>query len=117
MEYPSAVDAGAVIGGLVGLVLGYDQSTELATSAATYLNNTSHLLAPVTAFAQLGISVLGTAVATVCGAAVGAFAGFIAPLPYYVCISQDPEKVPTYSNLKQALERQIELTNTRLEPA
>jgi len=38
---------GAIAGGLAGLVLGYDQTAEWATNVAQYMNNASHLWAPV----------------------------------------------------------------------
>ncbi len=104
-----SVGGGAVVVGLAGLILGYDQVTELATNVADYMNNASHLLAPITGVVQTGISIVGTAATTVMGAIGGAVGGVMLSLPYmipkYPLGTED--HVKRYKSLEAALEKAI----------
>lgn len=97
------IGVGAIGGGIVGLLFGYDQMTEWATNTATYMNNTSHLWAPITGTVQLGISVLGTGITTVIGVVVGAIGGAVISLPYLAIKIPLANKVSAYESLEQAL--------------
>ena len=98
---------GAIALGLAGLVLGYDQTTEWATQAADYMNNTSHLWAPVTGVVQTGISIVGTAGATLLGVIGGAMGGSFLIAPYVILKYSLGTKdyVKRYKSLEAALNR------------
>jgi len=94
---------GAVVGGIAGLVFGYDQMTTWATNAAEYLNNESHLLAPVAGLTQAGISIIGTAATTALGALGGGFGLTTLAHPYWAAKTPLAKKVREYASLEQAL--------------
>jgi hypothetical protein len=99
------VISGAIGGGLAGLVFSYDQMTEWATNVAEYMNNTSHLWAPIAGLTQAAISVLGTAATTAIGATGGAIGGGIASSPYMAIRAPLASRVESYRSLEQALSR------------
>jgi len=94
-----------VIGGVTGFVLGYNQTSEWATSLAEHMNNASYLWAPITGLAQASISILGTCIATVGGFVGGAIGGFLLASPYILTTTPLANRVGRYERLEQELSR------------
>lgn len=94
---------GGIVGGLAGLVLGYEYMTKWATYAAEYMNNASHLWAPITGVIQSGISIFGTAGVTMAGYLGGTLVGGIASFPYIMIQTHLADRVKRYQSLEQAL--------------
>ena len=90
-----AVNGGAILGGLAGMILSYNQMSEWATDVANYMNSASHLWAPITGVVQSGISAFGTVVSTAVGAVAGLSVGGAIQTPYL------NHKAPLRGNVKR----------------
>ncbi|HIJ11574.1 TPA: hypothetical protein HA278_05950, partial [Candidatus Woesearchaeota archaeon] len=97
------IRGGAVVGGLAGLALGYDQMAEWGTNAAEYLNAVSYLWAPVAGLAQAGISVIGSVATTALGVVGGGATGLAASAPFIAAGTTLAKKVDGYTALERAL--------------
>jgi len=98
---------GAITGGAIGIFFGYDLTTGWATDFAEYMNNASHLLAPITGLTQLGISVLGTIGGGFVGAGIGAGVGQFSSRPYVIAKTPLAKKAEAYQSLERALSQEL----------
>lgn len=94
---------GMALGGIAGFISGYDPCSEFATYVSNNMNNTSHLLAPLTGLAEAGISILGTAAFTFAGMFCGGIIGGGTIFPYIKSKTPLAGKTKEYHSFLNAL--------------
>ncbi len=102
VRYP-LIGCGILAGGLVGLVLSYNQMARWATDVAENMNYASHLLAPITGLTQTSITVMGTGTIAAVGAVGGAIGGMILSFPSVAIRTPLAGRVKIYQSLEEAL--------------
>lgn len=103
--YEKAVFAGAVAGGATGVFFGYPEAAEVSANVASYLNDASLLLSPLTGVAQTTISLLGGAASVLVGGFLGAVGTSIVASPLTIIHDRKERRWSGHDKLQKELYR------------